>query len=99
MENKKIRKLGKKCPYKPPRPPRCLCRGFINWIFGIVSPSLWLVSTDKKAIEYKRKLNIYERKRSEWYSRRIGQFGKSAAFAFVDELHTYGTNASERCEK
>ena len=29
-----------KCPFKKPRPPRCLCRTFIDWIFGIVSPSL-----------------------------------------------------------
>lgn len=35
MKNKKY-----KCPYKPPRPPRCLCRTFVDWLFGIVSPSL-----------------------------------------------------------
>lgn len=29
-----------KCPYKPPRPPRELCRTFADWLLGIVSPSL-----------------------------------------------------------
>lgn len=28
-----------KCPYKPPRPPRELCRTFADWLLGIVSPS------------------------------------------------------------
>lgn len=100
MKNKKIRKLGKKCPYKPPRPPRCLCSGFKNWLFGIASPSLWILNAEnKKAIEYCRKLEKYYRKQEAWLLKNAPKDGMSAEILIIDEMHTCEITASERDKK
>lgn len=95
MKKNKIRPLSRKkdkCPYKPPRPPRCLCRTFKHWLLGIVSPSLFLISTDEKAVKYRRKLNIYNRKCRVWYNTQARKkapkrYGKEIIYSFIDELH------------
>ena len=56
-----------KCPYKPPRPPRCLCRSFKHWLFGIVSPSLCMSVSNDKTRKYWDKLAEYESKVAAWY--------------------------------
>lgn len=82
MKNKKIIK----CPYKRPRPPRCLCQGFINWLLGKESKTLYLLCPNKKAIEYRRKLAVYERKCLAWYA--AHKNGAEAGFYIIDEMHT-----------
>lgn len=58
-----------KCPFKPPHPPRCLCRTFVDWIFGIVSPSLLYIhsySGHVKVREYMRKCANYKFNVLQW---------------------------------
>ena len=53
-----------------PRPPRCFYNSFGHFIFGIVSPSLYLhhllTQTDKKAIEFFKRKSEYERALIGW---------------------------------
>lgn len=56
---------------KPPTPPRELCSSFLNWILGIVSPSLLCLYSfnnrgNKKVIRYFQELAEYEIKLIEW---------------------------------
>jgi len=48
---------------KKPRPPRCFYSSFANFVFGIVSPSLYLnnflTSTDPKVSEFFEKQKTY----------------------------------------
>lgn len=58
-----------KCPLKRPRPPRCLCRTFVDWLFGIVSPSLLYSACyagDAKAREYIRNCANYKFNVLQW---------------------------------
>ena len=58
-----------KCPFKPPHPPRCLCRTLVDWIFGIVSPSLLYIhsySGDVKTREYIIKCANYKFNVLQW---------------------------------
>lgn len=55
-----------KCPFKPPRPPRELCRTFADWLLGIVSPSLCFAVDTDKTREYWRKVRAYKMNVLQW---------------------------------
>ena len=50
---------------KPPRPPREICGSFINWLFGIVSPSLVHTVETEKTRAYWRELYEFYKKDDE----------------------------------
>jgi len=59
-----------KCPLKRPRPPRCFYTSFAHFVFGCVSPSLYLnhllTSTDPKVIKFFQNEGKYEVDLLEW---------------------------------
>ena len=63
--------MKNKNPFKPPRPPRCLCRTYIDYLFGIVSPSLLVkfsfgpVNVDEVE-KYFKKMDAYEYNTLQW---------------------------------
>ena len=93
----KVKKISKtKCPYKAPRPPRCLCRTWIDWLFHIVSPSLLLVVENDKAKKYRKEVREYFRKCNEWHKSHVGGLGKKINFVYIDELHEIKGGNNER---
>lgn len=51
---------------KPPRPPLCLCRGWVNWLFGIVSPSKYSGYIGKNERQ-QRKIDKYKAACGEFF--------------------------------
>lgn len=91
---------------KPPRPPMCICRTFADYIFGIVSPSLYfkhIVSFhvartfEDELSKNQRKIKLYIKKRNE-YERNLVAWKIENRTATKEEYKCYAREKRKREE-
>lgn len=63
--------MRNKCPYRPPQPPRCICRTTSDWLLGVVSPSLMFKATigviqSPEVDKYFRRVRAYHIRVIRW---------------------------------
>ena len=53
--------MRKKLRIKKPKCPRCLCRNYLDWVIGRLSPSLCFIVNNEETRKFWYECNKYER--------------------------------------